>query len=201
MTGLSGFLDKRLASLAVIVVVVLAALVLVLDTLGRWRHETAALAELERHIEVLEARAAAVSTLDGGSGSDAAVDGRVLIFGDTPGLVAAEFQRVLTFIAESNGAVVRTIDTPESQIVEGVADTGGNALQKVRLGIEIEVMEQALPDLLHAIETDFPLMIVDGLSLRTNRHIGAAGDIWASSQDRPLALRLAVSGFRTERAH
>ena len=146
-------------------------------------------------------RAAAVSGRDAQEGADAAPDTatrrRILIAGDTPGLAAAEFQRRLTLIAERNGAVVRAIDTPESEMVGGIADAQGNALQKMRLSIDVEVMEQALPDLLYAIETDFPLMIADGLSLRTNRSIDGAGG-WVSSADRPLALRLAVSGFRTQ---
>lgn len=201
MTAGISLFDKRMASLTVIVVVVLATLVLVVDVWGYWRRESAALGELERHTEILEARAAAVSGRDAQEGADAAPDTatrrRILIAGDTPGLAAAEFQRRLTLIAERNGAVVRAIDTPESEMVGGIADAQGNALQKMRLSIDVEVMEQALPDLLYAIETDFPLMIADGLSLRTNRSIDGAGG-WVSSADRPLALRLAVSGFRTQ---
>lgn len=197
MTAGLKLFDKRLASLTVIAVVVVAALVLVLDTLVHWQRESATLAELEHHIGVLEARAAAVS----GRKTDEdpyASDGHILIAGDTPGLAAAEFQRRLTVIAERNGAVVRAIDTPESQMIDGIADAEGKALQRVRLSIDLEVMEQALPDLLHAVETDFPLTIVEGLSLRVNRSIGGAGG-WVSSADQPLALRLAVAGFRTQR--
>lgn len=196
MTAGFNLFDKRLASLAVIAVAVLATLVLVFDTLGYWRRESAALAELERHAGVLEARAAAVSGRKAEEGPHAS-DGRILISGDTPGLAAAEFQRGLTLIAERNGAAVRAIDTPESQMIDGVADGEGKALQRVRLSIDLEVMEQALPDLLHAVETGFPLTVVDGLSLRGNRSIDGAGG-WVSSADRPLALRLAVSGFRMQ---
>jgi len=59
------------------------------------------------------------------------------------------------------------------------------------------VMEQALPDLLYAIETDIPVMIVDALTLRGRRMASSEATTGWAGGDRPLVLRVDISAFRS----
>jgi hypothetical protein len=94
---------------------------------------------------------------------------------------------------------VRSLEVSESEPVADTADTLGNGLVRVRLNADIEVMEPALPDLLYAIETHMPMLVVDALTLRTNRRIDTASAEGAAPEtDRPLALRLTVSAFHVK---
>jgi len=195
IASLTQGLDKRLSSLIVLVALMLGALVLGIDALVAWRTERAEIILLESRTALLEARAAAARSAQAGP-ETAPLDARLLIAGQTSGLVSAELQRIISDIAISVGASVRSTDVPDSQPVGDVADEAGGKLVRVRLSSEIEVMEQALPDLLYAIETHLPVLVVDAISLRPNRQIDTgSGDAPVSAPDRPLALRLTVSAF------
>lgn len=195
IAALTQGLDKRLSSLIVLAALLLGALVLGINALVAWRTERAEVILLEDRTLMLEARAAAAKAAQPGPEA-APPDARLLIAGQTSGLVSAELQRVISDIAGSVGATVRSTDVPDSQPVDEVTDAAGGKLVKVRLNAEIEVMEQSLPDLLYAIETHLPVLVVDAISLRPNRRIDTGGgDMQVSAPDRPLALRLTVSAF------
>ena len=196
MSFLRRLFDARLASLAVIVLGFAAAIFLAVDAYGWWRTESTVLADLGRRTALLEQRALALARRDGNDGKSA-TDGRVLVYGDTPGLAVAELQRILTVSTEKSGALLRSVDTPQGETIADSHDAQGNLLQRVRLSAEIEVMEQALPDLLYAIETDIPVMIVDALTLRGRRMASNDATTRWTVDDRPLVLRVDISAFRS----
>lgn len=192
------FLDPRLGSLLVIVAIVGGAMFIAVDGLMKWRDDQAALAELEQRVQLLEDRAAELTDSDtGGRPEDAAFDRRILVFGETPGLVAAELQRTVGFIAERTGADLRSVDIAAFEDVEGIEWRNGETLQRVRLSAEFEVAEQALPDFLYNIEADYPILVVDGLTLRSTRRVAsAASEMWMPA-DQSLNLRMTISAFWT----
>jgi len=196
MSFMRRFFDARLASLAVIVLGLGAAVFLAFDAYGWWQAEKTALADLDRRTELLEERALALAQRDQDEGKSA-TDGRVLVYGDTPGLAVAELQRILTVSTEKSGALLRSVDTPQGETIADSHDAQGNLLQRVRLSAEIEVMEQALPDLLYAIETDIPVMTVDALTLRGRRMASNDATTGWTTDDRPLVLRVDISAFRS----
>jgi hypothetical protein len=188
--------DGRLASLLVVIAILGAAIFIMVDALAASRAENAELARLEERLNLLEARAREL-TMDGDEAGDAVFNRRLLMFGETPGLVAAEFQRTVGFIAERTGAELVSVDIAEFERVSGDTGLNGESLQRVRLNAEIEVAEQALPDLLYNVEADFPILVIDSVNLRAMRRIdGAASELWAAS-DRVLSLRMTVSSFWT----
>ena len=192
------FFDPRLGSLLVIIAITGGAAFLAIDSVLAWRDDRASLAELETRVELLEDRAAELLQDDGtGRTEDAAFDRRILVFGETPGLVAAELQRTVGFIAERTGADLRSVDIAEFEDVEGIDWRDGETLQRVRLNAEFEVAEQALPDFLYNIEADYPILVVDGLTLRSTRRIAnAATEAWVPA-DQSLNLRMTISAFWT----
>jgi len=194
---LSRLFDSRLASLAVIAIGVLAALLIAVDAYAWRRDQWAEVLDLRHRTLLLEQRAAALATRDAGSEQTAA-GAPILVYGDTPGLAVAELQRIITVSAGKSGATLRSIDTPQGETIAESRDAKGNLLQRVRISAEIEVDEQMLPDLLYAIETDKPVMIVDALTVRSNRRM-VAGDAteWVAAADQPLILRLEISAFRS----
>jgi len=196
MSFLRRLFDARLASLAVIVLGFAAAIFLAVDAYGWWQAEKTALSDLDRRTALLEQRALALARRDQDDGKTA-TDGRVLVYGDTPGLAVAELQRILTVSTEKSGALLRSMDTPQGETIADSHDAQGNLLQRVRLSAEIEVMEQALPDLLYAIETDMPVMIVDALTLRGRRTASNDATTGWAADDRPLVLRVDISAFRS----
>ncbi len=190
--------DGRISSLLVIVAVVIGALVIDVSAAMTWREEASALADLKAHTRLLEERAATVAAkADPGA---APMDARLLIAGETSGLVSAELQRIISDIAQRSGAAVRSLDVPENEPVGSVVDASGKKLVRVRLNASIEVMEPALPDLLYAIETNLPMIVIDAVTLRPNRRVEAnAGDEPITMPvDRPLALSLTVSAFHLQ---
>jgi len=186
----------RLTSLAVYALVVAASLFVAFDTVSSWLEERAAVAELRERTGLLERRAAQL-TGGGADGQEAAVpDARLLIEAQTSGLVSAELQRIVGSLAAGAGAAVRAMDVPESQPLVG-ADGEAAAVERVRVNAEIEVMEPSLPDLLYAIETHLPMLVVDEMVLRPNRRVDAAeGEAVTAAGDRALSLRLTISAFR-----
>lgn len=197
MTLRERLVDARLASLAVIVLACGAALFLAIDAYGWWRQEQAAVADLEHRTALLEQRAIALAAR-GQDGANPATEAQVLVYGDTPGLAVAELQRILAVSAEKSSATLRSVDTPQGETIGESKDANGNLLQRVRLSAEIEVTEQALPDLLYTIETDRPVMIVDALTVRTNRRtVSGEATGWVAAADQPLIVRLDISAFRS----
>lgn len=192
------FFDPRLGSLLVIVAIVGGAAFIAIDSVMEWRDDQASLAELERRVDLLEGRAAELVNANAdGRTEDASFDRRILVFGETPGLVAAELQRTVGFIAERTGADLRSVDIAEFEDVEGIEWRNGDTLQRVRLSAEFEVAEQALPDFLYNIEADYPILVVDGLTLRGTRRVAnAASDMWVPA-DQSLNLRMTISAFWT----
>ena len=128
------------------------------------------------------------------------MDARLLIAGETSGLVSAELQRIVSDIAQRSGAAVRSLDVPENEPVGNVVDASGKKLVRVRLNASIEVMEPALPDLLYAIETNLPMIVIDAVTLRPNRRIeaNAGDDPITMSVDRPLSISLTMSAFHLQ---
>lgn len=192
--------DRRLASLLVLVAVAVGSVVVIADTALSWRREAASIRELERRTLLLEARAREVAVESRPHAEGDGLSGiRLLVEGDTPGLVSAEFQRLFGEEIEKAGASVRALDAPQAEPVGEIRDTEGRRLMRLRLEADIEVMEQTLPDLLLAIETALPIMVVDTLALRANRRVDTvAGDVWVSAADRPLMLRIGVAAFFVE---
>jgi hypothetical protein len=189
--------DRRLASLVVLIAIAVGSVIVMTDAALSWRREGASLAELERRTQLLETRAAEITAMARPEAEGDGLSGiRLLLEGDTPGLVSAEFQRLFGEEIEAAGAAVRAIDAPETEPVGEVRDVDGGRLVRIRLEADVEVMEQTLPDLLLAIETALPIMVVDSMTLRANRRVDTvAGDVWVSAADRPLMLRIAVSSF------
>ncbi len=189
------WLDRRLLSLAVIAMILIAAVVVIVDAVSTVKAQRGAVVELRQRTRMLEARAAELA-----GGGDAAAGGAVsrnrLIAGDTSGLASAEFQRDFTRLVENSGALVRSLDIRESEQVPGVATETNGELMRLHLEASVEVLEQTLPDLLYALETNLPLMIVDTVTLRSNRSAGGAFDAAVDpGADRALNLQLGVSAF------
>lgn len=191
------FLDARAATLLVLVLLVLGAGAVVADAWLTTRAAQDTLAILESRVVHMETRAASIAgaeTKENGSGLD---NLKLLMTGRTQGLASAAFQREIADLATGSGAVVRTVDTPQVEKVEEVADEFGNPLMRVRLNANVEVMEQSLPQLLHAIEVSLPVIVVDFLAVRPNRRIeNVTGDSGTSAGDRPLSLSMTLSSFR-----
>lgn len=189
--------DPRLQSLIVIVLLVAGSMALVVDTLLSWRAEAGNLSLHQERTAMLEQRAAGLSqpkaktTVNDG-------EGKVLIDAQTTGLVSAEFQRFLSTRAQQAGAVVRTVDVPQDEFLTATGEKPPESIERIRLTADIEVMEQALPDLLYAIEAGTPVMIIDAFTLRLNRKVDMleADASMPSGMDRPLSLRLTLSAFR-----
>lgn len=189
--------DPRLQSLIVIVLLVAGSMALVVDTLLSWRAEAGNLSLHQERTAMLEQRAAGLSqpkpktTVNDG-------EGKVLIDAQTTGLVSAEFQRFLSTRAQQAGAVVRTVDVPQDEFLTASGEKPPESIERIRLTADIEVMEQALPDLLYAIEAGTPVMIIDAFTLRLNRKVDMleADASMPSGMDRPLSLRLTLSAFR-----
>lgn len=196
MSGVTGsWLDRRLLSLAVVGMVLVAAVVVIIDAVSTVKSQRGSVVELRQRTRLLEARAAELA----GGTEDAAgssVSRNRLIAGDTSGLASAEFQRDFTRLIEDAGALVRSLDIRESEQVAGVSTETNGELMRLHLEASIEVLEQTLPDLLYALETNLPLMIVDTVTLRSNRSAGGAFDAAVDTgSDRALNLQLGVSAF------
>ena len=189
--------DRRLGSLLVVVAIVAGAAFLALDSLAQWRAAEADLDAFEQRVLLLEERAAELARTPAIQSNGSAVDRRLLVFGETPGLVAAELQRTVGFIADRTGATLRSVDIAEFETVPEVVGSDGETLQRVRLNAEFEVGEQSLPDFLYNIEADFPVLVVDAITLRGTRRVAdAASEMWAPA-DQQLNLRMTISAFWT----
>lgn len=196
MSVLSLWRDSRFQSLVVIALLVIGALVVVVDTLLFWHTEASHLSLYEERTAALESKAAisqvpqeAKQVLEPG-------EGKILLEAQTSGLVSAEFQRLLSNRVERVGAVIRRIDVPADGDVANVVDPQLKSLERIRLTADIEVMEQSLPDLMYAIESGLPVMVVDSFTLRLNRRVGISeDDQTSSSTDRPLSLGVTLSAF------
>jgi hypothetical protein len=189
------WVDRRFLSLAVVAIFLCAAVVVIVDAASTVRAQRGAVVELRQRTRLLEARAAELA-----GGSQDAAGGSIsrnrLIAGDTSGLASAEFQRDFTRLVEGAGALVRTLDIRESERVEGVSTETDGELMRLHLEASVEVLEQTLPDLLYALETNLPLMVVDAVTLRPNRSAGGAFDAAVDTgSDRALNLQLGVSAF------
>ncbi|MBX9466023.1 MAG: type II secretion system protein M [Aquamicrobium sp.] len=189
------WVDRRFLSLAVVAIFLCAAVVVIVDAVSTVRAQRGAVVELRQRTRLLEARAAELA-----GGSQDAAGGSIsrnrLIAGDTSGLASAEFQRDFTRLVEDAGALVRSLDIRESERVEGVSTEMDGELMRLHLEASVEVLEQTLPDLLYALETTLPLMVVDAVTLRPNRSAGGAFDAAADTgSDRALNLQLGVSAF------
>lgn len=198
MRTVSLWRDPRLQSLMVIAVLVLGSLVVLADALSNWRAEAQALSTYEERTGLLEQKAAGITSPQVDPTAQEPGEGTVLIDAQTTGLVSAEFQRLLSRRAERAGAVVRSVDVPEDALLTTENEPAPESVERVRLTADIEVMEQALPDLLYAIEAGSPVMVIDAFTLRLNRKVDVlGGDTSASAaMDRPLSLSLTLSAFR-----
>lgn len=192
----SRWLDRRFISLAVFALVLVAAFVVIAESVASMRMQNRELAQLSERTRMLEARADALAGGQADPGGQPAPSVSRLIAGETSGLASAEFQRGLTNLVEQAGALVRSLDIREGEPVGGVAAGDGTELVRLRLEANIEVLEQTLPDLIHAVETSLPLLVIDSVTVRPNRSATSGFEgISDPSADRALNLRLAVSSF------
>ncbi|MEO4001258.1 GspMb/PilO family protein [Mesorhizobium sp. CAU 1732] len=180
----------------VIALLFVATLVLVADTLLSWRAEAQTLALYEERAALLESKASNSPVQQGETPALDLGGSRILLDSQTSGLVSAEFQRLLSDRVERVGAVIRRVDIPTDGQIAITDGPQLESLERVRLTVDIEVMEQSLPDLLYAIEAGSPVMIVDSFRLRLNRRVDLGGDQTSSSLDRPLSLNVSLSAFR-----
>lgn len=189
--------DTRLQSLVVMALLVVGALILVTDTLLSWRAEASALALYQERTALLESKASTSAPPQGANQALDPGEGKILLDAQTSGLVSAEFQRLLSNRVERVGAVIRRVDVPADGQLVSIGDPQLEALERIRLTADIEVMEQSLPDLMYAIEAGSPVMIVDSFRLRLNRKVDLVGGYQTSSaMDRPLSLNVTLSAFR-----
>ena len=189
--------DKRLQSLIVIAFLVVGALVLVADTMLAWRAEERTLALYEERTVLLERKASNSPVPQAETPALDFDESKILLDSQTSGLVSAEFQRLLSERVEHVGAVIRRVDVPADGRLAMVGEPELEALERIYLTADIEVMEQSLPDLLYAIEAGSPVMIVDSFRLRLNRRVDVSGNYQSySSLDRALSLTVSLSAFR-----
>ncbi|MEP9398623.1 type II secretion system protein GspM [Mesorhizobium sp. KR2-14] len=189
--------DTRLQSLIVIALLVVGTLVLVADTLLSWRAEAQTLALYEERTSLLESMASNPPVHQSETPALDLGESKILLDSQTSGLVSAEFQRLLSDRVERVGAIIRRVDIPTDGQIAITGDPQLEALERIRLTADIEVMEQSLPDLLYAIEAGSPVMIVDSFRLRLNRRIDLSGGYQTSSSlDRPLSMNVSLSAFR-----
>lgn len=189
--------DKRFQSLVVMALLVLGALIVVVDTVMIWRAEAKTLAFYEERTALLESQIKKSSVPDAETPSLAVGGSKILLGSQTSGLVSAEFQRLLSEYVERVGAMIRRVDVPTDGQIGLADDTQPEALERIRLTADIEVMEQSLPDLLYAIEAGSPVMIIDSFRLRLNRAVDlSGGNQNFGSLDRPLSLNVSLSAFR-----
>lgn len=186
-------LDSRIGSLCIMLALMVLGIVVAFDSLSAIRVQRQDLALLDQRTRALEARADALNEAPPGtSGATPGPEGWGLV-GATSGLASAEFQRSFATLAERTGALVRTLDMRESDVLGERDAASGRQLVRLRLEADMEVVEQTLPDLLYAIETGQPLMVIEAVTLRPNR--AASGPGFGPQSDRPLNLRLAVAAF------
>lgn len=189
--------DKRFQSLVVVALLVVGALIVVADTVMIWRAEAKTLAFHEERTALLESQASNSSLPEAETPSLVVGGSKILLGSQTSGLVSAEFQRLLSEYVERVGAIIRRVDVPTDGQIGLADDTQLEALERIRLTADIEVMEQSLPDLLYAIEAGSPVMIVDSFRLRLNRAVDlSGGNQNFGSFDRPLSLNVSLSAFR-----
>lgn len=189
--------DKRFQSLIVIALLIVGALIVVADTVMTWRAEAKTLAFYEERTALLESQASASAVREAETPTLAVGGSKILLGSQTSGLVSAEFQRLLSEYVERVGAMIRRVDVPTDGQISLTDDTQLEALERIRLTADIEVMEQSLPDLLYAIEAGSPVMIIDGFRLRLNRAVDlSGGNQNFGSLDRPLSLNVSLSAFR-----
>ncbi len=191
-------LDKRIGSLCIVLALMVLGIVVTFDSLAAIRVQRQDLALLDQRTRALEARADALNEASpGAAGAAPGPEGWGLV-GTTSGLASAEFQRSFATLAERAGALVRTLDMRESDVLGEPDEASGRQLVRLRLEADIEVVEQTLPDLLYAIETGQPLMVIESVTLRPNRTaFGPGNPGFGPQSDRPLNLRLAVAAFWT----
>lgn len=193
--------DTRLQSLVVIGLLVVGALVVVVDTLLFWRTEAGVLSLHEKRTAMLESKASLSQVPQGPEQTLEPGEGKILIEAQTPGLVSATFQRLLSNRVERAGAAIRRIDVAADGEVTNIDDPQLQSLERIRLTADIEVMQQSLPDLIYAIEAGSPVMVVDSFTLRLNRKVGISEEDQTSSfMDRPLSLNVTLSAFREKGA-
>ena len=193
--------DKRLQSLLVIALLVVGALILVADTLLTWRAEAQTLALYEDRTAQLESKASNSPVHQDETPALDVGENKILLDSQTSGLVSAEFQRLLSEHVERVGAMIRRVDVPTDGQIGLAGEAQLEALERIRLTADIEVMEQSLPDLLYAIEAGSPVMVVDSFRLRLNRAVDLSGGYQSySSLDRPLSLNVSLSAFREKNA-
>ncbi|WP_343313453.1 type II secretion system protein GspM [Brucella sp. BE17] len=189
--------DKRLQSLIVIALLVVGTLILVADTLLTWRAEARTLALYEERTALLEGKASNSPVHHAEAPTPDVGENKILLDSQTSGLVSAEFQRLISEHVERVGAIIRRVDVPADGQIGLTGDPQLEALERIRLTTDIEVMEQSLPDLLYAIEAGSPVMIVDSFRIRLNRAVDLSGGGQNfGSLDRPLSLNVSLSAFR-----
>ncbi|WP_020179428.1 type II secretion system protein GspM [Methylopila sp. M107] len=173
---------RRVATGAFAVAIPLAAIAFSAVTLLQ-ANETGALADqqartvgaLERRVERLGDRAAAAR--------DAAA---VYLKGDGAELARAELQTILVDVVA--GADARLIETQEPG---GAADRDAPDDGRVELRVTFDARNDALIDVLYALETRLPLLTIERLE---TRRLDSAGD--ENPADPTLRVGLVVRGHR-----
>lgn len=118
-----------------------------------------------------------------GSGASGAGTGFLLVSGGSSGAATAELQRLVGAMARSSGANIRSTQAASPR------DKG----EIIEVGLDASLLADTtqLRDMLHAIESGTPLMIVDEISVRALAPTGAA----AVAQPIPLEVELKLRAF------
>ena len=159
----------------------------------QWTHHEQLIVQQRSTIERLRSMAAsrdryaqALSQMRARSGVDDA-----LMKSDTVTLAAAQLQREVKSLVESAGGSVVS-----AQAKDGV-DEGPFA--RVQLDVRLSVSNIALQKVMHALETQRPIVIIEELLILAN----SVRNKRASSADEMLDVRVSIAGFvaRTSKAN
>jgi Type II secretion system (T2SS), protein M subtype b len=187
--------DGRFSSLLVLIAIIMAGAVAAFLAWSDWQTRNVAEGELRVRAETLEAAADARAKLDGGD--TARPDGEALLVpGPATALVVADVQKRLEAIIAETGATLRSADAPRiilpEQATDGSIAPATDGLSRIVLAVDIEAGEQALPDLLLAVERARPVLIITGLTIKTPRQVGTE---WIAGAEQRLSLRLEVAAL------
>ncbi len=84
--------------------------------------------------------------------------------GATPALAGADLQARMTDLATARGARVQSTQVMDAQGVDGHDDDAG--FRRIAVQMRVAADPRALRDLLHAVESGRPRLLVDGLAVR-----------------------------------
>jgi hypothetical protein len=180
--------DPRFVWLAVSIATIVAGLYIGADYVTRWAGAWSAYSHDSEITEKLEARA---NALVRENAKALPHGGSLILEGRTAAIAAANLQRRFSEIATTAGASIKNVDTPRS---EDSGESGG-AAQRIRVEAMLALRQSALPDLLQALEENYPLMIVDRMTAAPDTRAQEGADPNSEPEDPILNVTLAISGY------